>query len=139
MLGNAAALEQHCAASDLRGVGGKNRHDSYFAQNSQCLISVEPGSAHSFQRASERTFQRRLLSMQLSGAAPPFAMRSLRQIGEFEINRKRFGDAVGFFNGQARDNVPRLDKQGILKFEIIQIRTCSVRARLLAMLNENTP
>jgi len=42
-------------------------------------------------------------------------MVGLSQIGEFEINRERLGDPVGFVDAQAGDNFPRLMEQRVLK------------------------
>ena len=58
--------------------------------------------------------------MQFGGAAAAFAVSSLRKIGELEINRESFGDAVSLFNGQARDDVPRLIQQRVFKIEIFK-------------------
>jgi hypothetical protein len=77
--------------------------------------------------------------MELGRAAAPLAMRGLREIGEFEVNGERFGDEVSFLDAEVRDNLLGLDEQGILEIQIIQIRTCSVRAWVLAMLNEDAP
>ncbi len=128
MFGDAAALEQDSAARHFGGMSGENGCDFYLAQNGQGLVGVDSGGAHALQRAPERTFQRRLLGMQFGGAAAAFAMSGLRKIGEFEVDGESFGDAVSLFDGQARDNLPRLAQQRILKSRWhSEVRSCSLR------------
>ncbi len=82
------------------------------------LFDVDSGGAHAFQCAPERTFQRRLLGMQFGGTPSTLAVGGLGKIGEFEINGESFGDAVGLFNGQAGDNLPRLIEQRVFEIQI---------------------
>jgi hypothetical protein len=77
---------------------------------------------HSLQRAPERTFQRRLLGVQFGGAPASFAVCGLGQIGEFEVNGEGFGNAVSFFNREARDNLARLIQQGVFKIQVFEIQ-----------------
>ena len=47
----------------------------------------------------KRTSQRGLSAQQTGCAAPALAMIGFGEVGEFEINRKGFGDAVGVVDG----------------------------------------
>ena len=59
--------------------------------------------------SAERAWQERgLLGMQLGGTPSPLAMIGFGKIGEFEINRERFGDTVGLIHSEAGNNLPRL-------------------------------
>jgi hypothetical protein len=49
--------------------------------------------------------------MQFGGPAATFAVSRLRKVGELEIDRESFGDAMSFFNGEPGDDLPRLPRR----------------------------
>ena len=76
----------------------KTGNDFYFAQDLERLLGVDSGGTHAPEGAAERAFQRGLLGMQFGGTPSPLAMVGFGQVGEFEINRECFGDAVGLID-----------------------------------------
>ncbi len=74
-----------------------------------------------------------MIAVQPCGASATLSMIGFRQIGQLEINRKRFSELVGIFDGKAGDDSAGLrhaDRRSLL---------CCLSGTGLAMLNEKTP
>ena len=94
MLGDPPASHQHRAPRHFGGMRGKNRHDFYFLQRGQRVGGGNSRVTHAQQGPAKRSGQRRLTGVQFRRAAAALAVIGFSQIGQFEINRERFGHAI---------------------------------------------
>jgi len=94
LFGDAATLQQYCLPRHLRGMGGEYRSHGNLAKRRQRGFGGHAGLLHAQQCSMKRSRQRGGLPIQLPGAAPPFAVISLRQVGQLEINGEGLRDVI---------------------------------------------
>ena len=70
-----------------------------------------PAARKSEQRPAKRAFDGSIVLLQAGSAAAPLAVVGLGKVGEFEINREGFGEAVSVFDRETADDFARLSHQ----------------------------
>ena len=129
--GDAAALETNRVARDLGWMCGEHRRNANVAERVTDRLRGEAGRSHPLERAPERSFGKRARPVQMRRAPPPLAMVRLRQVGQLEINGKRFSQAVSIFDRKAANDLARLEHK-LLRLRIVW----GISGRRLAVLDQ---
>ena len=96
---------------DLGRVRGEDGRHFDRAQGFEDCVSGYSRSVQAHQRAAKRAVDVGFVGPDPGGAPSPFTVVCLRKVGELEVNREGFGDAVGMLDGQSADDLPRLRHQ----------------------------
>ena len=135
-LADAPPLEEDCATRDLSRMRGKNGDDFDLLEPFERRRPCDTALVHPLECAANGAGLRREFRRKLRGAATALALIGLGEVGQLEIDGKRFRHAIGFDDSHALDRLcGALHQLARPRAVLIRLRV----AHAFAVLNRQQP